>query len=647
MFLAFSGRNKKKQVSGEIELSGYFETGWRGEGEEEISEKQNLGWLIFALVFVMMGLLARLTYLQVFKHSYYSQQSENNRIRKMAIAAPRGVIYDSNHRILATNIPQFDLSLVPALVEDDESKRKNYFKQVADFLHIDASEIEKKYSAEKKESFVPVVIKENLDRTEALRVEAKTMNWPGFILDKKAKRFYPEKEKVAHIMGYIGKISEEELQENRERGLNDLIGKDGLEQIYENFLRGEKGSRQLEVNSKGETTRFLRTENPKIGKSLVLSLDMDLQNAAFDGLRDQNEKKLAKGGAVVALDPRDGSVLALANYPSFDNNDFINKISAEKFGEITAREDRPLFNRAIGGTYPPGSTFKPLVALAALEKGIIRGDEVLDCPESLQVGSWQFRDWKYHGPSDMKKAIAESVNPFFYIIGGGYGDKRGLGQDSIKDYATLFGMGEKLGIDIPQERAGLVPDQNWKKSVKNEPWYIGDTYHVSIGQGDLLATPIQISSYISAIVNGGKLFKPKLLDRVEEESLSESEKSDIFKSMEPETIRENLASSKNLEEVKLAMKETVTSASGSARSLQDLEKKYGVAIGGKTGTAQTGEEEQYHALFVGFAPVENPEIVVTAMVEKGGEGYDTAIPVVYRVLEAYFNKNRSPVENQN
>ncbi len=645
--MIFSKRGKKKKISGEIELSGYFETGWRGEGEEEISEKQNLGWLVFALIFVMFGLLARLTYLQVFKYGYYTQQSENNRIRRVPISAPRGVIYDRNHKILATNIPQFDFSLIPALIDENEESREKEFRQVADFLHINADEVRSKFLAEKKESFVPVVIKENLSREEALKAEIKTVNWPGFILDKKAKRFYPEREKVAHIMGYIGKINEAELKESREHGLTDMIGKEGIEQTYENFLKGEKGGRQLEVNSKGETTRFLRTENPRIGKSLVLSLDMDLQNAAFDGLNDQKQKKEADGGSVVALDPRDGSVLVLANYPSFDNNEFINKISSEKFKEITERTDKPLFNRAIGGIYPPGSTFKPLVALAALEKGIITENEVINCPESIQVGSWHFRDWKFHGPSDLKKAIAESVNPYFYIIGGGYGDKKGLGQDLIKNYATLFGMGEKLGIDIPQERSGLVPDPDWKKTTKKEPWYIGDTYHVSIGQGDLLTTPIQISSYISAIVNGGKLFRPKLLDYVEQGKNSTGEDTGVFKEESPEIIRENLAAEKNLNEVKYAMKETVTSSSGSARSLQDLEKKYGVTIGGKTGTAQTGEEEKYHAWFVGFAPVENPEIVVTAMVEKGGEGYDTAIPVVYRVLEAYFSKTRQLHEEQN
>ncbi len=637
MGLFFSNRQKKKRLSGEIELSGYFETGWRGEGEEEISEKQNLGWLIFALVLVMFGLLTRLTYLQVIKADHYSQQSEKNRIRRITIPAPRGIIYDRNHKILATNIPQFDVSMVPVLVSKNEEERKKQFAQVADFLHIDAREIEAKYQAEKKESFVPVLIKENLIRDEAIRMEIKTVNWPGFILEKKAKRFYPEKDRVAHILGYIGKINEVELRESQEHTLNDYIGKDGLEQIYENLLKGEKGSRQLEVNSKGETTRFLRTENPKIGKSLVLSLDLDLQNVAFEALKEQNSEKRGEGGAVVALDPRSGGVLALANYPAFDNNDFVNKISPEKFKEISERADKPLFNRAIGGAYPPGSTFKPLVALAGLEKKIITEKEILDCPEVLQVGSWQFRDWKFHGPSDLNKAIAESVNPYFYVIGGGYGDKKGLGVGLIKDYATLFGMGEKLGIDIPQERSGLVPDENWKKTVKKEPWYIGDTYHMAIGQGDLLATPLQISSYISTIVNGGKLLKPKLLESVEGENKSEQQPGNPF-SYGPEVIRDNLASTDNLNKIREAMRETISSEHGSARILQDLEKQLGVSIGGKTGTAQTGEEEQYHAWFVGFAPVENPEIVVTAMVEKGGEGYDTAIPIVRKVLEAYFSK---------
>ncbi len=634
-------KKKKKGSSGEIELSGYFETGWHGEGEEAIAEKQNLGWLVFAVFLVIAGLFLRVSFLQIVKYDHYKKQSENNRIRKISLSAPRGIIYDRNHKVLATNTPQFDLSLVPVLVPKNEADRTRQFRGVADFLHIDAKEIEDKYLAEKKESFIPVTIKEDLSREEALRTEIKTMNWTGFILEKKAKRLYPNGEKTSHILGFTGKINETELKENKEHVLSDIIGKEGVEQIYENFLKGEKGGRQLEVNSKGETQRFLSTENPKIGKSLVLSLDLDLQNEAFNMLKAKNEEMEGNGGSLVALDPRDGSVLALANFPSFDNNDFVNKISREKLQEITNDAKQPLFNRAIGGTYPPGSTFKPLMAVAALNENIISKDEIIDCPASIQVGQWQFRDWKFHGPSDLKKAIAESVNPYFYIIGGGYGDKKGLGQDRIKDYATLFGMGEKLGIDIPQENAGLVPGPAWKKEIKNEPWYIGDTYHLSIGQGDLLTTPLQIASYISAIINGGKLYRPHLSSYIENPE-SEKEKTEkVIERIEPEIIRENIASEKSLKEVKEAMVETVASEKGSARILKELEGKYNIKIGGKTGTAQTGEEEKYHAWFVGFAPVENPEIVVVAMVEKGGEGYETALPIVERVMDVYFRNYRN------
>jgi len=479
------------------------------------------------------------------------------------------------------------------------------------------------------------LLKEDLTREEALRIEESSARWQGLMLSRKAKRLYPIQRAAAHILGYTGKISEQELKEQPDYLLTDIIGKEGLEEKYESYLRGDKGNEQLEVDSAGKVKKMVGNSNPVEGNSLVLSLDSDLQKEAYTALEQYVTENEGTGGAVVAIDPRSGGILALANYPSFDNNEFVGKISSERLKEIIQEGNKPLLNRAVAGTYPPGSTFKPLVAAAALDKKVITPEEILDCPAVLQIGQWSFADWKYHGPTDLNKAIAESVNTYFYIIGGGWGDKTGLGPDNIRHYATLFGLGEKLGIDIPQEVEGMVPDPAWKERVKKEPWYIGDTYHTSIGQGDLLVTPLQLASYVSALVNGGTLYRPRLLDYIENPD------SQVIEKPKTEIIRENILPAKELNIVKEAMGVTVSSDQGSGRQMQELEEKYNVRIGGKTGTAESGEEEKYHAWFVGFTPLDKPEMVVVALVEKGGEGYKAALPVAKKVMDVYLQKREN------
>jgi len=629
------GKNGKNLLSGELEVSGYFETGFRGEGEEEIPEKKNLGWLII-FTFLFTGLLFfRVTYLQVLRGNYYKSQAEQNRIRKVLIDAPRGLIFDRNHKILTGNIPQFDLVMLPGLVPKDLSERETFWQEAASVIGVERNELEDVYAKSQHDSLNPVLLKEDLAREEALKIEINSSRWMGITLSKKAKRSYLANEITSHILGYTGKISEKELEKNPDYLLTDIIGKDGLEQNYETYLKGTKGNQQLEVDSSGKVKKIIGKEYPAQGKNLVLSLDLDLQKEAYAALQESVAENQGTGGSLLAIDPRSSSVLALANYPSFNNNEFVGKISSERLNDITKEGNRPLFDRAVGGTYPPGSTFKPLVAAAALDKKVIASQEILDCPAVLQVGQWHFADWKYHGPTDLNKAIAESVNTYFYIIGGGWGDKKGLGPDNIKYYATLFGLGDKLGIDLPQEAEGLVPDPVWKEKVKNEPWYVGDTYHTSIGQGDLLVTPLQLASYVGALVNGGFLYKPRLVDYVEN---SESE---VVENIKPEIIRKDILPKDELDIVREAMGVTISSDQGSGRQLQELEQKYGVRIGGKTGTAESGEEEKYHAWFVGFAPLENPEIVVVALVEKGGEGYKAALPVAKRVLDTYLGKRAS------
>lgn len=625
-------KNGKNLSSGEIEVSGYFETGWRGEGEEEIPEKNNLRWLAVFAVIVAGILLARATYLQIVRGAYYENQAEQNRLRRIYTDAPRGTIYDRNHKILTNNIPEFDFEMVPGLIPKDDKEREALFNEASKVGQIDVSDLKNAYKDAQPDSFSPISLKEDLPREDALKIEESSARWDGLILSRKAKRTYPTNEITSHVLGYTGKINNQELKNHPDYQLTDSIGKDGLEERYENYLRGAKGGEQLEVDSTGKVKKVVGNTAPQQGDNLVLSLDLDLQKEAYAALQQYVTENDGTGGAVVAIDPRSGGVLALANYPSFDDNQFVGKITPDKLKEITETGNRPLFNRAVAGTYPPGSTFKPLVSAAALDKNIITPSEVIDCPAVLQVGQYSFADWKFHGPTDLNKAIAQSVNTYFYIVGGGWGDKAGLGVENIKHYATLFGLGHKLGIDIPQEAEGNVPDPTWKQQIKNEQWYIGDTYHLSIGQGDLLVTPLQLASYVSTLVNGGVLYRPHFLDYVENGD------SEVVDKAKPEIIRKDFIPDKYLEDVKTAMGVTVSSEQGSGRQLQDLQDKYGVTIGGKTGTAEFGEKDRYHAWFVGFTPVEKPEIVVVALVEKGGEGYKAALPVAKRVLDVYLSK---------
>lgn len=635
-----NGKNSKNRSSGELEVSGYFETGWRGEGEEEVPEKKNLRWLILLTLAILGTLFFRATFLQIVKGNYYKEQAENNRIRKIYIAAPRGYIYDRNHKLLTGNVPQFDLEIVPGLIPKDNEERKRLFQEVSRVVDASSEEIEQKYSQAKPDSFDPIIIKDDVMREDAMKFEIASASpsrglgqaWQGVMIGRKAKRIYVNNEMTAHVLGYTGKINEQELKEHPDYLITDIIGKEGVEEVYEKYLKGEKGNYQLEVDSSGKVKRQVGKETAVKGKNLVLNLDLDLQKEAYVALAEKIQESGGTGGALVAVDPRSGGILALANYPSFNNNEFVGKISRERLAEITQGNNRPLFNRAIGGNYPPGSTFKPLVAAGALDKKIISPNDVLECPATLQVGQWSFSDWKYHGTADLNKAIAESVNTYFYIVGGGWGDRVGLGAENIANYASLFGLGEKTGIDLPQETSGLVPNPAWKEANKKEQWYIGDTYHYSIGQGDVLITPLQLANYVSALVNGGTLYRPHLVDYIENNNAGVVEK------IKPETIRKDILPKNVLTAVKEAMGATVSSETGSARKLAELERKYNVEIGGKTGTAESGEEDRYHAWFTGFAPLNNPEIVVAAIVEKGGEGYSTALPVAERVLDTYLSK---------
>jgi len=436
----------------------------------------------------------------------------------------------------------------------------------------------------------------------------------------------------SHILGYLGKLEPQDAKENPDYSLTEKIGKEGLESSYEKFLRGQPGQQLVEVDSQGKEQNVISQTPPQTGDSLILSIDADLQQSLQDSLSAELDRLKLKKAAAVAIDPRIGAVLAMVSLPTYDNNLFAQGISVQDYQNLENDPANPFLNRAIAGQYASGSTIKPLIGAAALqEKVITPSTTVNDSKGELDVPNqynpqivYRYPDWKAHGIVDIYSAIAQSCDVFFYTVGGGYGNIKGLGVDNLAKYFRLFGLGSKLGIDLPGEAEGLVPDAAWKMKVKNEPWYLGDTYHLSIGQGDLLVTPLQMAVATAAIANGGTLYSPRLVDKI-----VDSDKN-IIETIQPDILRTNFISSENIDVIKKAMRQTVTD--GSALMLNTLS----VPVAAKTGTAQVAGQKNNNAWATVFAPYPNPEIVLSILIEEGGEGSSVSIPVAKEVLEKYF-----------
>jgi penicillin-binding protein 2 len=619
--------NKRRQArSLEIEeVSPMPESGEEtGALRKPIPEK---GLLFFRyLMLAGIAVLAlRVFYLQVARNDYYSQMARENRVRYISIEAPRGIIYDRNGQELVANTPSFDIVAIPADLPKDFKEREGEEKEIANIFSLNDQSLKPLVESQKFDSLNPILIKENISQEEALVFSEKKSRLTGFQLNKTAVRDYKWGEYFSPLMGYCGKITLDELKKNPQYLMTDYIGKTGLEVSYEKYLRGKNGKQRVEVDSSGNIKKDLGVELPENGADLELGIDADLQRKIYDSLKAMTETTKTKTAAAVAVDPRNGEVLALVDIPSYDNNLFARGISSGDYQDLLNDESKPMFNRAISGEYPPGSTVKPLVAAAALEEKTINPRTSVDCHGGIRIGSYNFPDWKTHGVTDVQKAIAESCDVFFYSVGGGWGDIPGLGMDRMKKYANFFGLGQLTGIDLPGEVAGLFPDKAWKEQKFGERWYVGDDYHCAIGQGFVTATPLQLANYTTAIANGGIVWQPHVVRSIKGPDGSE-------KKVEPKILARNFVSPANIEVVREGMRQAVTS--GSARELNDLR----VAVAGKTGTAQFGEEGKTHGWFVSFAPYNNPQIAMAVLVEGGGEGHSTAVPVTKEVLNWYFSR---------
>lgn len=638
--------------------------------KETVSRTFDFSRLRYFGLFILLALfiiVSRSVWLQVVKGDYYRLLAEGNRLRAETIEPKRGIIYTQDLRPLVRNKANFVLYLRPIDLPKNELVRDDLIRKISAVLDEDKttaikastaiynnsndnislvtdtpsfSKIKELLSSVKigsLESYQPLFIADNIDYDKAMLLEIELPSWPGVFLSSKTRREYllPSatstpvigENSLAHILGYTGKINDKELEEmGSDYSLIDYIGKAGLEYSWEKELKGKAGSKNIEVDALGRQKKIINEVAAVDGSNLQLSLDLDLQEKAEEVTKSYITKAGLKRASVIIMNPNNGEILALVSLPAYDNNLFAKGISQEDYNKFLNNKDQPLFNRSISGEFPSGSTIKPIFAAGALQEGVITENTSFLSNGGLRIGEWFFPDWKAggHGMTNVRKALAESVNTFFYYIGGGYQDFKGLGLSGLVKYSRLFGLGELTGIDLYGERKGFVPTQAWKEEIKNEPWYIGDTYHFAIGQGDVIVTPLQVANYTAAIANGGTLYKPHLVSKVLNTN------NQVVKEIIPEIIRSDFISASNLQIVREGMRQTITS--GSARSLSIVP----VAVAGKTGTAQWSTKKGPHAWFIGFAPYEKPTIAITVLVEEGVEGSTMAAPIARDILKWYF-----------
>ncbi len=583
----------------------------------------------FAAAFAI--LLIRLAYFQLWKGESFRNLSENNRIRVTEIHAPRGRILDATREILVDNRPCFDVTVIPEEVQDYASLEAT----LSDLSPMPPEALRDRFAEVRKGiPFRSHVLWKDASWETVAYLEANRLRTPGVMIQVTQARDYLLRGLFAHSIGYMGEISPRELQRppRRDYRIGDWIGKVGIEKHWEAELRGKKGGLQVEADARGRQISLIKRKEPLPGKNLVLSLERRLQQRARQAFGDAT-------GVAVAADPRDGEILCYLNLPSFDPNSFVGGISRDEWDSLRLNPYHPLTDRVIQGLYPPGSVFKIVLAIAALEEGVITPEEKIFCSGKHRLGTRDFRCWRRigHGPVDLHQALVQSCDVYFYQVGQRLGIRR------IQDYARRFGFGQKTGIGLDGEKTGLVPSPEWKRKRFKEPWYEGETLVVSIGQGALLVTPIQIVRMLSAVTNGGSLFTPRLVRQVE------TTDGKVFLEAAPGAAESVRFSRTTAELVGKALRDVVASQKGTGKRARMEE----VAVAGKTGTAQvvrmedhktSGEEipreQRDHAWFACYAPADSPEVVVVVLVEHGGHGGETAAPIAREMLDEYFRSPR-------
>ncbi|MFB2706197.1 penicillin-binding protein 2 [Marinobacter shengliensis] len=601
--------------------------------ERRLFQRRAVVMLVFVLL-MMIGLLARMYQLQIVEHEIYTTLSDKNRVQVQSVPPPRGLVYDRNNLLLAENRPVFSLTLVPERVAGMEAT----LARLSEILDIAEEDIErfKRRLREPRRPFQEMPLSYDLGEEEIARMAVHRHEFPGVEVRAELVRYYPHSELTAHALGFVGRINREELQRIdpvNYAGTN-YIGKSGIERFYEQVLHGTVGYQHVETNARGRILRVLERVNPVPGEDLQLHLDLRLQRKAYQLLEGRR-------GAIVAIEPETGGILALASVPGFDANKFVTGISVEDYRNLSTDIDKPLFNRALRGQYPPGSTIKPMMAIAALDSGVTNRERRIWDPGYFQLreGGRRFRNWNRSGDGwvDLKYSMARSNDVYFYEVGVE------MGVSVMSEYLAHFGFGEDATLDVSGALSGLLPTADWKRAARNEPWYPGDSVNMSIGQGFMLSTPLQLATATTLIANRGIWVEPRLLkdirgDRSVDEFLpSETHEPLILKNPD------------DWEFVVETMEEVMHGARGTARAAGS---SASYRMAGKTGTAQVfslGEDEEYdeeqikerlrdHALFVGFAPSDNPKIAVAVIVENGGGGSSTAAPVARALFDAWLEE---------
>ena len=593
---------------------------------EEESGRRRLMGLSVVVAILLFLLVTRLWYLQILKSSDLMDLSESNRLRFVPIAASRGTILDRNGKILVGNTPSFSLAVIPQDVKDKD----NLIAKLSNYLQLDPQELLAKWDKGKgRAKYYPIMLASGISRDQLEFLEENRLKLTGIDLEMKPVREYSNGPMAAHLLGHLGEISENELDRPEFRDYNpgDYTGKSGIERSWEKDLHGGDGGRQIEVDARGRFLRTISEAVPTVGNSLILTIDAELQKVAEQSFGD-------RAGAAVVMDVNSGEILSFVSIPGFDPALFAGRMPPSKWNEYLEDIRHPLENKALKGQYPPGSTFKIITALAGLENGIINANTTFDCKGYYVVGKSRFNCWqkKGHGIVNLKRALRESCDVYFYQAG------EKLGIERIAACAREFGLGKPLGIDLENEKGGMIPTQEWKEKKYGKNWYRGDTLSASIGQGYVLATPIQLASMIAAVANGGTVYRPYLVKRV----MAPDGK--VLKEYLPEIKKRLPLSKDNFHLVKEGLLAVVNEPHGTGGAAR----LYEVKVAGKTGTSQVVKirddkkaipyKYRDHALFVAYAPYDRPEVAVAVVVEHGEHGGAAAAPIAGRILRKYFEE---------
>ncbi len=589
--------------------------------------------LFAAITIVMAVIIARLWLLQIVRGPELAEQADNQRTRLIRRAAPRGMIVDAQGRPLATSRPQFVVSIIP----DEARKNPASYTRLASLIKMSEEDLHNQIddivSHDHLAPSDPVPVVKDAPIELMTQVEEQRVDLPGVIITRDPLRYYVDNQACTHVLGIARAINPDELKKANEHGSNyhggDIIGKEGIEKTYEQELRGHDGGQWISVNAHGRIQHLLDEAQPVPGHTLKLTIDGDLQKVAYDAL--QEPLKDGHPGSAVAIDPNDGSVLAMVSAPSYDANSY-----SKQFKDLLNNPMSPLINRASDSAYPCGSTFKLVTSAAGLQAGVITTGTYIYCPGFLQVGNRTFHCDKLsgHGSLSLEDAIAKSCDVYYYRVG------QMLGTDRLVETAKNFGLGEKSGIDLPSgtDNAGLVPTPAWKKKTRRGPWVPGDLINMSIGQGAILVTPLQLASYTAALANGGDLLTPHLVREIDDISTGKP----IPVRKIGKTVRRHLDLSDEHRTAILRGMERVFEEGGTAHTLAIP----GMRVAGKTGSAQMifHGHHRTNSVFVCFAPAEHPVIAIAVLVEGAGFGYEVAGPIARRMLSQYFKLNLKPVE---